>query len=138
MELVFSKDEIAGAAKRFLTGSGGRKVFAFNGEMGAGKTTFIQAVCRELGVKENMSSPTFSIINEYSLPDDRVYHIDLYRCRFEEEVIRAGVEECLYSGQRCFVEWPSVAERIFPLGTVFLDIEILDPQTRRISSADHR
>ncbi len=133
MELVFMKAEIHQAAKVFLSKLGDSRVFAFNGDLGAGKTTFIQAICRELGVKTTMSSPTFSIINEYALDDERVYHIDLYRCRFEEEVVRAGVEECLYSGHRCFVEWPAIARAIFPSDTCFLELDVLDAQTRQLS-----
>jgi len=133
MELVFKKAEIHQAAKNFLSELGDSRVFAFNGDMGAGKTTFIQAVCRELGVKSTMSSPTFSIINEYPFGDGTIYHIDLYRCRFEEEVVRAGVEECLYSGDRCFVEWPAIARAVFPSDTRFLELDVLDAQTRRLT-----
>ena len=138
MEIVFTADEIVRVAGQFLIEWGDRKIVAFNGEMGAGKTTFIQAVCRALGVQDNMGSPTFSIINEYLFDKGSIYHIDLYRCRSEEEVIRAGVEECLYSGERCFVEWPSVAEGIFPEDTLMLNIEILDQRTRRLSGEGHQ
>jgi tRNA threonylcarbamoyladenosine biosynthesis protein TsaE len=132
MELVYSLNNISEAANEVLETAGGGKVIAFEGEMGAGKTTLIQAMCRKLGVTGVMGSPTFSIINEYGSENGIIYHIDLYRCRSEEEAIRAGVEECLYSGDLCLVEWPSRAEGIFPDDTITLFISRLDQNTRKI------
>ncbi|GAB3413233.1 tRNA (adenosine(37)-N6)-threonylcarbamoyltransferase complex ATPase subunit type 1 TsaE [Niabella aquatica] len=101
-----------------------QKVIALHGHMGAGKTTLISALCEYLGVTGGTSSPTFSIINEYPLTinnmDDSVYHIDLYRLKNEEEAIRAGVEDCIYSGSYCFVEWPERAPGIFPPETAHI------------------
>jgi tRNA threonylcarbamoyladenosine biosynthesis protein TsaE len=132
MELVYSLNEIGEAAKMVLEAVGEAKVVAFEGEMGAGKTTLIQSVCKELGVSGTVSSPTFSIINEYASDFGTIFHIDLYRCRSEEEVVRAGVEECLYSGNLCLVEWPSRAPGIFPDETTRLAITQLDGHTRKI------
>jgi tRNA threonylcarbamoyladenosine biosynthesis protein TsaE len=106
MESIFSLEEINETAKEFIKFVGGHKVVAFHGNLGAGKTTFIQAVCRLSGVKENVSSPTFSIINQYDANGKTIYHIDLYRLQDDDEAVSAGVEECLYSGDTCFVEWP--------------------------------
>jgi tRNA threonylcarbamoyladenosine biosynthesis protein TsaE len=115
MVVDFTLDEINDAAKKFLSLAGNSKVIVFHGEMGAGKTTFIHAVCLALGVQDVTSSPTFSIINEYkSMQGERIYHMDLYRIRNEQEAIMAGVEDCLYSGQLCLVEWPEKAPGIFP------------------------
>lgn len=132
MELVYRKDGIDKAAETIWNAINDHPVVALEGEMGAGKTTFIQAVCQHIGVSGTVSSPTFSIINEYESPQGPVYHIDLYRCKNEEEAIRAGVEDCLYSGSICFVEWPSRAEGIFPSNTIQISINEVDHQTRKI------
>ena len=132
MGLVYTLNEIGEAAKKVLEITGEGKVVALEGEMGSGKTTLILALCKELGVQETMGSPSFSIINEYGSPQGSIYHIDLYRCKSEGEVVGAGVEECLYSGSFCFVEWPSRAEAIFPADTIRLSIRQLDECTRKI------
>lgn len=107
MESVYSLDEIEKVAKQFIQYTSHHTVIAFHGELGAGKTTFIKAVCKQLGVKENVSSPTFSIINQYTTDENiTIYHIDLYRIKDNEEAVNAGVEECVYSGEKCFIEWP--------------------------------
>lgn len=111
---MFSLDTIADAAGRFLEATEGKKIILFHGQMGAGKTTFIHAVCKLLKVQNTVSSPTFSIINEYLLPDGSIlYHMDLYRINSETEAIEAGVEDCLYSGNICFVEWPEKTPGLF-------------------------
>ena len=131
MDLIFSLPEIQDAAKKVLNATSGHKVFSFYGEMGAGKTTFIHALCEAMGVKDNIASPTFSIINEYTTGDGQViFHIDLYRLKDEEDAINAGVEDCLYSGNYCFVEWPEKAAGIFPGDTKFLAISLIDENTR--------
>jgi tRNA threonylcarbamoyladenosine biosynthesis protein TsaE len=89
-----------------------------------------------LKVQGRVSSPTFSIINQYETGEMNVYHIDLYRIKDEEEAVRAGVEECLFSGNLCFVEWPSKAPSIFPAETVNLYFRVIDQQTRAISDND--
>ena len=133
MELVYELERIDEAANAIYNAVKGRDIITFSGEMGAGKTTFIQALCRRIGVKGVMGSPTFSIINEYESKDRPVYHIDLYRCRDEEEAIRAGVEDCLYSGCTCLVEWPSKAPSLFPEETIRIHITEIDDHTRKIT-----
>ncbi|MBO9570788.1 MAG: tRNA (adenosine(37)-N6)-threonylcarbamoyltransferase complex ATPase subunit type 1 TsaE [Chitinophagaceae bacterium] len=133
MELVYKVDDIQQTAQTLWNKLKEARVFAFTGQMGAGKTTLIQAICREIGVKGTLSSPTFSIINEYQSPEGPIYHIDLYRCKNEDEVIRAGVEDCLYSGNICFIEWPSIAEAIFPKETVGITITETGNNTRKIN-----
>lgn len=91
-----------------------RKVVLFYGEMGSGKTTLIKEMCRQLGVTGAMSSPTFSIVNEYGSEKGKIYHFDLYRVKNLEECLDLGMEEYLYSGSYCFIEWPDVAKRILP------------------------
>jgi tRNA threonylcarbamoyladenosine biosynthesis protein TsaE len=103
--------------------------------MGAGKTTFISAVCRVLGVSGTIGSPTFSIINEYASARGRIFHMDLYRLKDEEEAMQAGVEDALYSGDYCFVEWPEKAPGLFPPGTVNVTIEAMNESTRKLTLA---
>jgi tRNA threonylcarbamoyladenosine biosynthesis protein TsaE len=133
MEICFHLQDILPAAERFWQQWPLQKVFAFHGDMGAGKTTFIHALCAVKGVTDTVGSPTFSIINEYAYPGGKVYHIDLYRLRDEEEALRAGVEDVLYSGDLCLVEWPDRAPGIFPPATVELYIGAVDPETRKIT-----
>lgn len=135
-EWKFTLDTLPDAAAAFSKQFTLPAVFAFHGSMGAGKTTFIHAVCNVMQVNSTVSSPTFSIINEYSSPTGTVYHLDLYRLRNEEEAIRAGVEDCLYSGFTCFAEWPEKAPGIFPERTVHVYVEAPDAQTRVVRVAD--
>jgi tRNA threonylcarbamoyladenosine biosynthesis protein TsaE len=140
MELVFTIDQLKEAARQCWQAIGQPAVVAFHGEMGAGKTTFIHALCEVKGVKDVVGSPTFSIINEYSYSENGLihplYHMDLYRLKDEAEAIQAGVEDCLYSGHSCFVEWPERAPGIFPENTLHLYIKALDSVTRRLTIAD--
>ena len=133
MELIFKLNDIASAANWFLTNINTSRCIAFHGEMGAGKTTFISAVCNVLGVEHIASSPTFSIINEYStVSGTNIYHIDLYRIKDEQEAVSAGVEDCFYSHQYCFVEWPEKAPRLFPDNTVHCFLITIDADTRKL------
>jgi len=134
MEICFHLQEIPSSAEKFWQRHLLQKVFAFHGSMGAGKTTFIHALCTIKGVTDTVGSPTFSIINEYKYPGGKIFHIDLYRLKDEEEALRAGVEDVLYSGELCLVEWPDRAPGIFPPDTVDVRIEALDPFTRKISA----
>ena len=114
MEVNFSLHDIHEVAKKFIAATTNYTVFAMHGDMGAGKTTFVHSLCEQLGVKDAISSPTFSIINQYKAAGEKiVYHIDLYRLKDEEEAIQAGIEDCLFSGNICFVEWPDRAPGIF-------------------------
>ena len=115
MDIFFPLHEIDNTARTFLQKIVERKIIALHGQMGAGKTTFVHAICDVLGVQDAVSSPTFSIINEYTTAaKESVYHIDLYRLKNEAEAIAAGVEDCLYSGNLCFIEWPEIAPGILP------------------------
>lgn len=133
MELRFTLGTIHQAAEQFLQLLNGKKVVAFYGLMGAGKTTFVHALCDVLKVTSTAGSPTFSIINQYQYPGGSLYHIDLYRLKDEEEAVRTGVEDCLYSGDLCLVEWPERAEGIFPENTVRARLQVIDPGTRTIT-----
>ena len=133
MDLRFSLQGIGVAAREFWEAFPLQRVFAFHGGMGAGKTTLIHALCSEKGVTDTVGSPTFSIINEYRYPGGRIFHIDLYRLKNGEEAIRTGVEDVLYSGDLCLVEWPDRAPDIFPADAIHIWLEVLDPDTRKIT-----
>jgi tRNA threonylcarbamoyladenosine biosynthesis protein TsaE len=140
MEWTFSLDNINEVAKEFWKAVEGRTVFAFHGQMGAGKTTFIHALCDAKGVKDVVGSPTFSIINEYEYlcagTKKALFHMDLYRLNSEEEAQRAGVEDALYSGFICLVEWPEKAPGIFPEDTIQVLIKAIDDKTRQLIISD--
>jgi tRNA threonylcarbamoyladenosine biosynthesis protein TsaE len=110
-------DHIHEAAREFIAQIGDRRVFAFYGKMGAGKTTFVKAVCEELGVEDVITSPTFAIVNEYK-GADTIYHFDFYRIKKLEEVYDMGYEDYFYSGNLCFIEWPELIEELLPEDTV--------------------
>ena len=121
---IKSIEEIAVAAKEFVAAMGERKVFAFYGKMGAGKTTFIKAVCEELGVEDVINSPTFAIVNEYvDGKGEPVYHFDFYRIKNQQEVMDLGYEDYVYSGHVCFMEWPELIENLLPDDAVKVTIE---------------
>ena len=136
MELTIRLNDISNMAEAFWNAVGDAKVVAFHGEMGSGKTTFIHALCEVKQVSSTIGSPTFSIINEYIFPGGTIFHIDLYRLKDEDEAIRAGVEDCLYSGNICLVEWPEKAPGIFPENTVNVYLDFIDSQTRRLRLGD--
>ena len=121
---INSLDTIHEAAKEFITGMGDGKVFAFYGKMGAGKTTFIKALCEVLGVKDVITSPTFAIINEYTDGNDNpIYHFDFYRIKKLEEVYDMGYEDYFYSGNLCLLEWPELVEDVLPENVIKVTIE---------------
>ena len=133
MELRFTLDTISNAAMQFSHWIISRKVIAFHGEMGVGKTTFIHSFCDFLGVKSTISSPTFSIINEYILADGSIiYHMDLYRLKSETEAIHAGIEDCLYSGNMCLVEWPDKIPGLLPPDTFHCELLSLSDNARKL------
>lgn len=133
VEIYFNFDEIELTAKKFLDAVSGYKIFAFSGELGAGKTTFITSVCKELNVSETVTSPTYSIIQEYKTDDNKIiFHIDLYRLKSNQEAIDAGVEDCFLSNEICMVEWPEKAPGIFPSNTIYCNIEILSSDKRKM------
>ncbi|MBR4730095.1 MAG: tRNA (adenosine(37)-N6)-threonylcarbamoyltransferase complex ATPase subunit type 1 TsaE [Prevotella sp.] len=117
-------EEIREAARQFVNHIGEHRVFAFYGEMGAGKTTFIKAICEELGVEDVITSPTFAIVNEYSIPNGQcIYHFDFYRIKKLEEVYDMGFEDYFYSGALCFIEWPELIEDVLPEDAVKVSIK---------------
>lgn len=121
---INSLDTIHEAAKDFIKGMGDGKVFAFYGKMGAGKTTFIKALCEVLGVKDVITSPTFAIINEYTDGNNNpIYHFDFYRIKKLEEVYDMGYEDYFYSGNLCLLEWPELVEDILPENVIKVTIE---------------
>ena len=120
---ISSLESIREAAREFIQHIGEHRVFAFYGKMGAGKTTFIKAICEELGVEDVITSPTFAIVNEYSLADgDCIYHFDFYRIKKLEEVYDMGFEDYFYSGALCFIEWPELIEEVLPEDAVKVNI----------------
>ncbi|MGC3977053.1 MAG: tRNA (adenosine(37)-N6)-threonylcarbamoyltransferase complex ATPase subunit type 1 TsaE [Paludibacteraceae bacterium] len=109
-------------------------IYCFNGKMGAGKTTFIKALCDELGVNETVNSPTFSIINEYETKDQKIiYHFDCYRLNKIEDALNIGAEDYLNSGNICFIEWPEVLSPILPDNAIFIEIEEIDGGIRMLT-----
>jgi len=109
-----------------------KRVFLFKGQMGAGKTTLIKALCGKLGVEDHVTSPTFSIVNEYLSKSGPVYHFDFYRLKDEQEAYDLGYEEYFYSGNYCFVEWPQKIQSLLPDNAFTIDIELNTDQSRLI------
>jgi tRNA threonylcarbamoyladenosine biosynthesis protein TsaE len=136
MERVFTLQNINEVAKECWEAIGSRTVIAFHGQMGTGKTTFIHALCDVKGVTDTVGSPTFSIVNEYIFREDgigkKIFHIDLYRLKDEQEAIQAGVEDCLYSDHICLVEWPEKAPGLFPANTIHVYLQAIGEQTRKL------
>lgn len=131
-------EEIRKAARQFIENIGSHRVFAFYGKMGAGKTTFIKAICEELGVEDVITSPTFAIVNEYTThssllaPYSSIYHFDFYRIKKLEEVYDMGFEDYFYSGSLCFIEWPELIEEVLPEDAVKVFIEENADGTRSV------
>ncbi len=132
MEVVFSLEEIDNVAKLILN-QNPNKVLLFNGNMGVGKTTLIKSLSQNLGVKGNTSSPTFSLVNEYQTNENQVvYHFDCYRLKNEFEALDMGIDEYLYSGNWCFIEWPEKIESLIPEKCSIINIEILPNGFRKL------
>lgn len=131
---IDSLETIHDAAKEFVEQLGDHTVFAFYGKMGAGKTTFIKAICEELGVEDVITSPTFAIVNEYrsAINDELIYHFDFYRIKKLEEVYDMGYEDYFYSGALCFLEWPELIEEILPGETVKVSITANNDGSRTV------
>ena len=132
-------EHIGEAARQFIETIGDRRVFAFYGSMGAGKTTFIKAICEQLGVEDVITSPTFAIVNEYSLPyggrwEGALYHFDFYRIKRIEEVYDMGYEDYFYSGSLCFIEWPELIEELLPDDAVRVTISQQPDGSRLVST----
>ncbi len=131
MEIRYRLEQIADVAREFAAAMGDRKIFAFAGDMGAGKTTFVKALAEELGVKDDVvNSPTFSIINEYMGRDGLIYHFDFYRLNSPREAIDFGVFDYFNSGNVCLMEWAELIEDILPEDVVDVRIEVNDDDSR--------
>ena len=125
-------EHIREAARTFVDAMGDQHVFAFYGSMGAGKTTFIKAICEELGVEDVVTSPTFAIVNEYE-GECPIYHFDFYRIKKLEEVYDMGYEDYFYGDGLCFIEWPEMMEELLPEGTIKVQIKENPDGTRTVS-----
>lgn len=131
---IESLDQIDDAATEFIKAMGDNTVFAFYGEMGAGKTTFIKAICENLGVSDSINSPTFAIVNEYrSDSGELIYHFDFYRINKIEEAFDFGYEDYFYSGSLCFIEWPEKIESLLPNDTVNVHIKVQEDDSRKVT-----
>lgn len=138
MELLVEKESrLADTASSILEYAGNEKIFLFQGEMGAGKTTLIKSLCQQLGMEENVSSPTYSLVNEYALPKGKIYHFDFFRIKNELEAFDLGFEEYLSSGDYCFIEWPEMIPNLWPIN--FIEIKIVEEMggLRKISVQKH-
>lgn len=132
--LIRQESDLPRAAREFLEWLGDRRIVAFDAPMGAGKTTFISALCRELGVEDDISSPTFAIVNEYTGRDLDIYHFDLYRLEDMEEVRDMGFEDYIDSGDLCLLEWPDIASALLPEDAVRVQIRVNDDDSRTLIS----
>lgn len=132
---IQSLPQIHEAARQFIEAMGENTVFALYGKMGAGKTTFIKAVCEELGVSDIITSPTFAIVNEYrsDVAGELIYHFDFYRIKELDEVYDMGYEDYFYSGALCFIEWPGLVEELLPGNAIKLTIEEMENGERKLT-----
>lgn len=128
---ISNKSQLHKAARQFIKQTDGKKIFAFYGAMGAGKTTIIRSICESLGAVGKVTSPTFTLVNEYkTIKGEPLYHIDFYRIRKTEEVFDFGIEEYFSSGSFCFMEWPELIEDLLPVETVKVRITVSDTGER--------
>jgi tRNA threonylcarbamoyladenosine biosynthesis protein TsaE len=131
----YSLDEVPEIARKLLENSGTAKCWCFHGEMGAGKTTLISEICRQLGVKDEISSPTYAIVKEYLGTQGPVFHLDAFRIKDEEEAFEAGLDEIVNGPDHCFIEWPENIEQLLP--NTYFYIEIQSQGNIRLLSARH-
>ncbi|MFC3561262.1 tRNA (adenosine(37)-N6)-threonylcarbamoyltransferase complex ATPase subunit type 1 TsaE [Pedobacter jamesrossensis] len=127
---VNNLDDLPGVADKLLAFAGNQKIFIFDGEMGAGKTTFIKTFCKVLGIDDTVSSPTYSIVNEYKAENESVYHFDFYRIKNIQEAYDLGYEEYFYGGGICLIEWPEKVEELLPEHYIKVEISIVDDSAR--------
>ena len=130
---VKSINELKTAANQLTEFAGAEKIFLFYGDMGAGKTTFIKSLCEQLGVNETVTSPTFSIVNEYQSKGIKIYHFDFYRLKNQNEALDMGYEEYFYSGNYCFIEWPEKISDLLPPHYIRIDIQVLGANERLLT-----
>jgi tRNA threonylcarbamoyladenosine biosynthesis protein TsaE len=133
LEIFSSPENLTETARKIISFSENTAVWLFEGPMGAGKTTLIKAICEVYKVKDNVSSPTFSLVNEYRNAKGEIfYHFDFYRIKTEEEASDIGVDEYFYSDEYCFVEWPSMIPSLLPDEYIYINIEIVSEKERKI------
>ena len=132
MEMSYSLSELSQVAGALLKAYGQKPIWAFQAPMGAGKTTLIAAICKEMGITDHVTSPTFAIMNQYDAEGKLVFHMDWYRIQDEKEALRTGIEAAFEEADLCFIEWPENAKGLLPEDTQVFQIEILDPEHRRI------
>ncbi|MVN20171.1 tRNA (adenosine(37)-N6)-threonylcarbamoyltransferase complex ATPase subunit type 1 TsaE [Mucilaginibacter arboris] len=132
---IYTEKEIENAVDFLLSRVQNQKILLFYGEMGAGKTTFIKAFCAALVVTDTVSSPTFSIVNEYEYPEGIVYHFDFYRLKNQAEALDIGVEEYFYSGNYCLIEWPEKIPDLLPENSLKILVEVQPDQQRKLTIA---
>ena len=128
----YSIEEIGRTARMILSLTPSAKIFIFNGEMGSGKTTIIKAIIKELGYKGTVSSPTFSLINEY-LNGDKIYHFDFYRIKNKNELLDIGIDEYISSNNKCFIEWPNLITDMLPDKHIELNIDVISSDVRKLT-----
>ena len=131
-DINYSIEEIGKTSKMILSLNPSSKIFIFNGEMGSGKTTLIKAIIKELGYKGTVSSPTFSIINEY-LNGDKIYHFDFYRIKNKNELLDIGIDEYISSNNKCFIEWPNLITDMLPDKHIELNIDVISSDVRKLT-----
>lgn len=129
---VNNLQELDAAAKQILSRFPNDRIFLLYGDMGAGKTTLVSSLCKALGVSDSTSSPTFSIVNEYSSPQGAIYHFDFYRLKYEEEALDMGYEEYFYTDAYCFVEWPEKIPNLLPEESRQITLTASSPNSRTI------
>ena len=136
--MTYSKEELSTVASQLLDTFPEANIWLLNGEMGAGKTTLIKAICEHLGVVDEMSSPTFSIVNEYQNDSEEViYHFDFYRLEEIDEAVNIGVEDYFFSGNMCFIEWADMIRELLPNNYVEININLVDHNTRHLIATMH-
>jgi tRNA threonylcarbamoyladenosine biosynthesis protein TsaE len=132
LQISSSFSQIPNSASEIIKFAEDSRIFLFYGDMGAGKTTLIKALCERLGTTETVTSPTFSIVNEYEGNDERIYHFDFYRLKNETEALDMGYEEYFYSGAYCFIEWPEKIPNLLPDHYISIKISVEDDNLRQI------
>lgn len=138
MIVVESLQDVVPVSNQLLALASDVPIWCFKGDLGAGKTTLIKAICDQLGVRDPMSSPTFSIVNQYQSKDDfPIYHFDFYRIKEEQEAREIGVEEYFYSGDYCFIEWPEKVQGLLPENRIEIMISLVENNRREINLIEH-
>jgi len=135
--LIENESKLNDAAQSILNFANNERLFLFQGEMGAGKTTLIKSLCLKLGMLENVSSPTYSLVNEYLFPNGKIFHFDFFRIKTETEAFDLGFEEYLSSGEYCFIEWPEMIPNLWPLNFIEIKIVEVEGKARKISIKKH-